>query len=94
MKKYILTLTEEEREALGKLTSMDQASPDKGILRHQRERGKDPDMDSHFRLRAGGHHQEALEAGAESLHNFTDSECHPFREDAHFTGAFSCGIRE
>src|SRR5208282_6118504 len=80
--------------ARGTLLQMDQtASSDKGVLRHHRERGEDPGVDRHFCVRPCGHRKEALEAGSEPLHNSTDSERHFIRENAHFTGILSCGIR-
>ena len=77
------------------LLQMDQTAPsDQGILRNDGECGKDPGMDRYFRLCPRGHREKALEAGPEPLHNSTDSERHPFRENAHFTGFLSHGIRK
>src|SRR6266581_4931049 len=53
---------------------MGQATPaDQDILRHQRERGEDPDLDCHFNLRAGGHRPQAPGVGGEPLPDSTDS---------------------
>ena len=73
------------------LFQMDQATPqDKGILRHIRECGKDPDMDRYFCVCACGNHKKAFETGSKSLHNSTDFKRYPLRESAHLTGVLSC----
>ena len=70
---------------------MDQAtSSDKSILWYHRECGKDPDMDCYLCICTRSNSKKALKIGSESLHNFTDFECHSFRENVHFTGTFSC----
>jgi hypothetical protein len=56
----------------------------KSLLRNQRERGEDPDMDRGVGLRAGGDHTQAVATGGQSLPSATDSEHHAFRENAHF----------
>ena len=49
----------------GTVLQMDQAaSADQGILRHQRERGEDPDLDRGLGLRAGGHHPQETDLEA------------------------------
>jgi hypothetical protein len=58
---------------------MDQtASPDQSVLRRQRERGEDSNLDCRRSLCAGGHHQEATVPGSEPLPNPTDSQRHAF----------------
>ena len=57
----------------GIVFQMDQtASADQGLLRHQRERREDPDLDAVSRLRAGRHHPQALGAGGQPLPDSTD----------------------
>ena len=46
------------------------------------------------RLRAGGHRPQTSATGGGPLPNSTDFECDPFRENAHFTGTSSIGLRE
>ena len=66
---------------------MDQAaSADQGLLRHQRERGEDSNLDRSVDLCSGGDRAQAVEAGSQSLPDSTDSQCYSFRENAHFTG--------
>ena len=66
---------------------MDQAAPpDQEILWKFRERGEDANLDCDLNLRTRCHRQETAEPGEQSLHNSTDSERHPFRENPHFTG--------
>jgi hypothetical protein len=72
----------------GIVLQMNQAAPaDQGILRHQRKRCEDPNLDRRVRLRARRHRQEAIGAGDESLPDSTDFERDAFRENAHFTGS-------
>ena len=74
---------------------MDQAaSTHQGVLRHQRERSEDPNLDRGIRLCAGGHRPQAPGAGSKPLPNSTDFERDAFRENAHFTGTSSVGFRE
>src|ERR1035437_10468109 len=61
-------------------------SADQGLLRHQRERGEDANLDRGVDLCAGGDRAEAVGAGSQSLPDSTDSQRYPFRENAHFTG--------
>ena len=63
----------------------------KAFYRHLRERRQDPDLDRDLRLCAGGHRQKAAQSGRQPLHNSTDFERHPFRENAHFTGPHGLG---
>ncbi len=49
------------------------ASEDSVILRRQRERRQDADLDRRFGLRADRDHQKANELGCHSLHYFADS---------------------
>jgi hypothetical protein len=68
---------------------MDQAaSQDQGLLRHHRECSQNSDMDRHLGLCSRGHCEEDLESGPKSLHNSTDSEPDPFRENAYFPSTF------
>src|ERR1019366_10054544 len=49
---------------------VDQAAPaHQGLLRHQRERREDPDLDRGLGLRAGGHRSQAPGAGGQPLPN-------------------------
>src|ERR1039458_7261785 len=56
--------------------------------------GEDPDMDCGLGLRAGSDRAKAVGTAGESLPNSTDSQRHPFRESAHFTGSRSTGPPE
>ena len=40
-------------------------------------------------IRVGRDHQETAQSRPEPLHNSTDFERHPFRENPHFTGPFA-----
>ena len=74
---------------------VDQAAPaDQGFLRHQRERGEDPNLDRGLGLCPGGHRSQALGAGGEPLPDSTDFERDAFRENAHSTGTSRVGLRE
>ena len=56
---------------------MDQtAFTNQGILRHQRERRENPNLDRRLDLRAGGDCPEETAAGREPLPNSTDSQRH------------------
>ena len=67
---------------------MDQATPaNQGVLRNQRERRKDPNLDRRVDLRAGRHRPKAVGAGDQPLPDSTGSQRHTFRENAHFTGS-------
>ena len=75
--------------ARGTVFQVDQATPaHQGILRHIRKCGEDTSVDRHLGLCLDCHHQKAIEAGSESLHNSTDFERHAFRKNAHFRGVF------
>ena len=50
------------------------ASADQAVLRHDRERRKDADLDRRLRLRAGRHREEATENCRQPLRNATDPE--------------------
>src|SRR5271157_575500 len=68
---------------------MDQTAPeDQGLLWHLGECRKDPNMDCYLRVCSGSYSQKRTETGPESLHNSTDFECDPFRENALITGTF------
>ena len=60
------------------------ASADQGFLRDFPERGEDPSVDCHQRLRTRGHCQKGTQARTEPLRNPTNSERGPFRENAYF----------
>ncbi len=67
---------------------VDQAtSADQGFLRDFPERGEDPGVDCHQRLRARGHREEGTQARTEPLRNPANSERGPFRENAYFSGS-------
>src|SRR3990172_1170471 len=69
---------------------MDQAAPaHQSLLRYLGERGQDPDLDRHLRLRPRRHCQEAAKTRTQPLLNSTDSERDPFREKPHFAGTFA-----
>src|SRR6266498_3439049 len=79
----------------GAILQMDQTAPaDQGVLRHQRKRSEDSNLDRHLRVRSRGHCQETIEAGSKPLHNSTNIECDHVRENAHFAGAFCTDLRK
>ena len=56
---------------------MDQtAFTNQGILRHQRKRRENPNLDRRLNLRAGGHRPQETAAEREPLPNSTDSQRH------------------
>src|ERR1017187_7129455 len=66
---------------------MDQKAPaDQSILRDQRERSEDANLDRRVRLCPRRHRPEASRAGRRPLPNSTDLERDAIRENAHFTG--------
>lgn len=66
---------------------MDQAvPPHQGLLRGQRERRQDTDLERHVGIRPGGNRLERAGDQILALRLSTDSESHAFRENAHFTG--------
>ena len=71
----------------GAVLQMDQAAPaDQSLLRHQRERREDSNLDRGVGVRAGGHRAQAAGAGGQPVPDSTDSQPYAFRENAHFTG--------
>ncbi len=69
----------------GTVLQMDQAAPaDQGFLRHQRERGEDPNLDRGVGVCAGGDRAQAVGTGGQPVPDSTDSQPHAFRENAHF----------
>ena len=65
---------------------VDQAAPaDQAVLRYQRERREDANLDRGLGLRTGRDRAQEVGPGGESLPNSTDSQRYPFRENAHFT---------
>src|SRR5271165_4636418 len=80
--------------ASGTLLQMDQAaSADQGILRAERERGQNPNLDRRVHLRARGYRPQASRAGSKPLPNSTDSQSVAFRKNAHFTGTSAIRLR-
>ncbi len=66
---------------------VDQAAPaDQAVLRYQRERREDANLDRGLGLRTGRDRAQEVGPGGESLPNSTDSQRYPVRENAHFTG--------
>src|SRR5271157_2513642 len=64
---------------------MDQTTPaNQSLLRHQRERREDPNLDCGIGVRAGGDRAQAVGTGVQSLPDSTDSEPHAIRENPHF----------
>ena len=60
----------------GTVFQMDQAaSPDQGILRHNRKHREDSDLDRHFHLCPRRHREENLETRSKSLHNAASAGC-------------------
>ena len=73
---------------------MDQAaSANQGLLRNQRERGEDSNLDRGLGLRPRRHRPEAFGPGGQPLPNPTDFERYAFRENAHFTGPSSIRLQ-
>ena len=71
----------------GTLLQVDQAtSANQVVLRHQRERRQDADLDRCLDLRAHCYRPETPRAGSESLPDFTDFQRYAIRKNAHFTG--------
>jgi hypothetical protein len=71
------------QEALGRgiIFSLDQAALTRqGILRNQRERGEDPDLDRGEHLRAGRHRAQTARNRGQPLPNPTDSQPNSVRE--------------
>ena len=84
-----LTIAEDLPFALagGVVLQVDQAAPaDQEVLRRLRERREDSNLDRRLDLRAGCDCAQEAGPGGEPLPNSTDSQRHPFRENAHFTG--------
>jgi hypothetical protein len=89
-----LTIAQDLQAALagGTLLQMDQAAPaHQGLLRHQRERRQDPNLDRHLGLRPRRHRAETTCPRSYPLPNPTDSERRPIRENPAFTG--TSGLR-
>src|ERR1039457_5041787 len=73
---------------------MDQTAPaDHSILRDQRERSEDANLDRFVRLGPRRHRPEASRAGRRPLPNSTDLERDAIRENAHFTGPSGLRLR-
>jgi len=70
----------------GAVFQMDQAaSQNQSLLWDNRKCRENSNLDSYLSLRSRGYNQKKPETGPESLHNSTDFERHPLRENAHFT---------
>ena len=68
---------------------MDQAAPsDQVVLRHQRKRRQDANLDSRSCIRTYRYYQKTYGSRSEPLQNSTDFKFGPFRQKAHFTGIF------
>ena len=68
---------------------VDQAAfADQCLLRCQRERGENPDLDRGLGLRTGGHRSQAPGVGGEPRPNSTGFDRDAFRENAPFCGHF------
>jgi len=73
---------------------MDQATPaNQGVLRNQRERRKDPNLDRSERVCSGRHRAQTARLEAQPLPNPTDSQPNSIRENAHFTGTSGAQFR-
>ena len=69
--------------ASGALFQMDQTAPQNQIVfRHRRECGQESTLDRHFGLRAHSHHQKTACTQSRPLHNVTNVESDPVRENA------------
>ena len=68
---------------------MDQAAPaDQSFLRHVDERGENPGVERHQRVRAGGDPQESTPARTQPLRTPPNSEPHAVRAGAAFSGSY------
>ena len=65
---------------------MDQATPTGKKNWHIGSCCQNTDMDYNLRLCAGCHHEKALDAWTELLHNFTDYEYYSFPKIPYFMG--------
>ena len=63
---------------------MDCEARNQGLLRYQRERGEDSDLDRSVGVRTGGHRAQAARIGVQLVPDSTDSQPPAFRENAHF----------
>ena len=73
--------------ASGAVLQMNQAAfADKGLLWHILQCGENSNLDRDIGLRPRGHLQEEIWLGAQPLHNSTDLERNPFRENPYFAG--------
>ena len=69
----------------GTVLQMDQtASADQSLLRYQRERGEDANLDRSVGLRAGGDRAQTPGAGGQLVPDSTNSQPYAFRENTHF----------
>jgi hypothetical protein len=58
-----------------------------------RQRREDPDLDRHLLIRPRRDPQKAPPERTQSLHNVTDPECQPLRENRAFTSLLVCKVR-
>jgi hypothetical protein len=73
--------------ASGAILQMDQATlAHQGLLRNQRERREDPNLDRRFGLRSGRHRTQTARTGGQSLPNPTGAQSNSVRENPNFTG--------
>src|ERR1019366_9542544 len=73
--------------ASGAVLQMDQTAPaHQGLLRNQRERRENTNLDRRFGLRSGCHRAQTARDRIQSLPNPTGLESYPVRENSHFTG--------
>jgi hypothetical protein len=79
----------------GVVFQVDQTAPqNQSFLWHHRECRQDSDLDRHLSLCSRGDREEDLESGPKSLHNSTDSECHPFRKRTNLSSTFKCQLHK
>ena len=73
----------------GAVLQMDQATPaHQVIFRYLRECRQDANLDSCVRVCPDRHHKKAAQHQTQSLHNFTDIECHRFRANTFKSSVF------
>lgn len=65
------------------------ASSNQSILRNFRERCAHTNMDRCLRLRLGCHSQETIQVGVLALHNSTNSQCIPVRENPNRSSTYN-----
>ncbi len=74
---------------------MDQTAPENQIFfRYHGKCSEEPDLDRHLYLRACSHYQKKTPTEDRALHNFTDFEPYPFRENAIRSVAYEIQLQE